>query len=261
MWGVTLDDIERPKTIVEALTGLSARPTARIVFDPGMDPDYYRDAVQRIRKVADVMGEPVDSYEAKVLTVMQYRQRMVEFMNAFGSSIALYEVGNEANGEWTGKSETMAEKIRVATKEAKTRKLKTVLTLYYQVDDPDPRREMIAWSQKYLTEQDRRSFDYVLVSYYATSANGAHPDWKRQFASLAKLFPTAKLGFGELGLQKPDGTPTGDAKAKEALIRRYYTMKPPIADRFVGGYFWWTFRQDAVPKTKGLWKVFKDVIR
>ena len=72
------------------------------------------------------------------------------------------------------------------------------------------------------------------------------------FAELAKQYPNAKFGIGEVGTEK--------AANKEALIRKYYSMAAPVSN-WVGGQFWWYFKQDAVPKTKPLWSVFRDVMQ
>jgi len=46
---------------------------------------------------------------------------------------------------------------------------------------------------------------------------------------------------------------------KQALLTKYYRMKVNVP-AFVGGYFWWYFRQDMVPKTKPLWKTLNQLI-
>jgi hypothetical protein len=60
------------------------------------------------------------------------------------------------------------------------------------------------------------------------------------------------VGFGEVGLEKP-------AKDKPAYLRRYYAIRPDVP-RFIGGYFWWFFTQDCVPKTKPLWPILRKAI-
>lgn len=72
--------------------------------------------------------------------------------------------------------------------------------------------------------------------------------------------PRARLGFGEVGAQgRADGVPDPDLAEKQRIARRYYGMHDGLSrrlgDRWVGGYFWWYYRQDAVPKDRpeSLW--------
>jgi hypothetical protein len=65
------------------------------------------------------------------------------------------------------------------------------------------------------------------------------------------MFPNSKIGMGEVG--------TRDTAKKAEYIKRYYSMK--IAEpNYVGGYFWWYFRQDMVPYTKALWSVLNGAL-
>lgn len=250
IWGTTIDDVSNLEDIVTSLRGLAQRPMTRLVFDPGVEPSDYVDAVSAIGNVSDIMGQPVDSEGLKSLSVADYRARMVRYFDAFGSKVKLWEVGNEVNGEWTGTTGDVVAKIQAAFEEAKARKLKTALTLYYNSTCvEDPMREMILWTAN-LPPAVVAGVDYVLISYYPDDCGGA-PDWKTTFSKLNDLFPTAKVGFGELG--------TKDAAKKEAMIRQFYRMPAP-AKNYVGGYFWWWFKQDAVPLTRPLWKVFRDSI-
>jgi hypothetical protein len=195
------------------------------------------------------------------MTVDEYRLRMSSFMDKMGKYVDIWEVGNEVNGDWTGASKTVAAKVAAGMQEAKSRSRKTAVTLFYDPDFVGTDRDMATWSRKYLSTTVRNGADYLLVSFYPTSATGKHPDWTKIFTELGKVFPNAKLGFGELGLANPDGTLSTNVRNKKALIQRYYTMAAPIPTRYIGGYFWWTFAEDAVPKTKTFWSTFYDVIR
>lgn len=262
VWGVTIDDISGLSSTIDSVRGLLARPTTRVVFDGGMEPGYYASAVHRLHAVAGVLGEPVDSEPTNSsLTVGEYRTRFQNYLDALGKDVDVWEVGNEINGDWTGDSATVASKVQAAYDEVKTRGKKAAITLYYEGDYAGTDREMVAWARKYLSSGVRNGADYVLVSFYPTSATGAHPNWGSIFSQLSTLFPNAKLGFGELGLANADGSLNKNLAQNENLIRRYYRMAPPVSDRWVGGFFWWEFRQDAAPKAKRLWKVFFDVVR
>jgi hypothetical protein len=75
------------------------------------------------------------------------------------------------------------------------------------------------------------------------------------------LFPNAKLGIGEIGAQgTEDGLPRDPTPAKKkAVAERYYGMdaalRARLGARFVGGYFWWYYHEDAAPRAKprSLW--------
>ncbi|AIE87817.1 putative transmembrane protein [Fimbriimonas ginsengisoli Gsoil 348] len=259
---MTLDNAWDATPIVTAVTPFWKKVTTRVVFDPGVAPTDYLSTVKKIHLVANVLGEPVDSEpENTSLTVAQYRQRFSTYMTTLGKNVDIWEIGNEVNGEWTGPSATMAQKISGAFQEAKSRQIKTALTLFYSDDSLNTDREMVTWSRKYLSSTVLNGVDYVLVSFYPTTATGSHPNWTKIFTDLAALYPNAKLGFGELGLANEDGTLSTNAAAKKALIQRYYKLADPIKSRFVGGYFWWEFQEDAVPKYKPLWRTFFDLIR
>ncbi len=266
MWGVTVDNVSDVAGVVDALKGMKRRPTVRIVFDPGTSPAYYAGPLDAIHRVADVMGEPIDSAPPSgKMTVDEYRRRMSQFMDGLGSRVDVWEIGNEVNGDWTGDSALMGAKVGAAFGEASNRHVRSALTLFYSDFYLGGDRDLRAWSRKYLYEPVRRGVNYVLISFYPDSATGPHPDWKRIFGELAEIFPHAQLGFGELGLRKADFSLSTDSAAKQALIRRYYRMPSPLdgalADRYIGGYFWWTFRQDAVGRDSPLWKTFRDVVR
>jgi hypothetical protein len=212
--------------------------------------------------VANVMGSPIDSAPPSgKMTVGQYRDRVAGFMDALGSNVDLWEIGNEVNGDWTCDSAEMGAKIQAALHETQARHRPAALTLFYSDFYKGKDREMVAWSRKYLSERVRKGLDYVLVSFYPDSATGPHPDWKTIFKDLADTFPNAKVGFGELGLRKADFSLSDDNAEKQKLIERYYRMASPLPGRYIGGYFWWTYRQDANTKSSPLWATFADVIR
>jgi hypothetical protein len=92
----------------------------------------------------------------------------------------------------------------------------------------------------------KKGLDYVFVSYYEDDCNNYQPNWQRVFDSLHVIFPFSMLGIGECG--------TVYADRKETYINRYYRMDITTLN-YVGGYFWWYYKQDCVPYTKYLWGV------
>jgi len=262
IWGVTVDDTTDIVGIVDSLSHFSKRPTARVVFDPGAAPSFYSADVAAIHGVADVMGEPVDSEPANsAMTVDQYRARMVTYMDALRSNVDIWEIGNEVNGDWTGASLTVGRKVTAAYQEAKKRGYKTAITLFYSDLYKGTGRDMVLWSLLNLPSPVRSGVDYVFISYYPTSATAAMPNWTGIFGSLSRVFWRAKFGFGELGLATEGGDLSTDKAAKTKLLQNYYGMASPYPPRFVGGYFWWTFVQDAVPKSKTMWTTLSTFIK
>jgi hypothetical protein len=172
---------------------------------------------------------------------------------------------------------------------------KTALTLYYNDDHHGnhcwqfKQEEMFAWTRRYIPETMRNGLDYVLISFYEDdpgkdcrnqqSQDGEdrqfdkkrlkgwqkkplNPDWLTVFQDLATIFPNAKLGFGECGT-KPESK-------KRVQLTKYYKvingqlregLPPDLQSRYVGGYFWWYFKQDMVPADKKLWIYFDDLIK
>ncbi|MGZ5968400.1 MAG: hypothetical protein ACXWP4_12085 [Polyangiales bacterium] len=245
IYGVTVDDIAPLASIVESLSKLPQKPTARIVFDEGQPPSYYGEATTQIGAVAFVMGEMLDSQFVKDISVDEYGQRAKEYLDALGGKVDIWEIGNEINGEWLGTSADVAAKAKSAFDLAKSRGYKTALTLYWNASCySDADHEMFTWTSANVPEAMKSGLDYVLVSYYDDDCPGEKPDWPAVFSKLAAIFPTAKLGIGECGTER--------AEAKSEFIHRYYGLSVP-EPRFVGGQFWWYFVNDMVPSSKPLW--------
>lgn len=246
LYGVTVDAVDNVPAVVDALSHLSRTPTVRIVFDEGMDAPDYAAPVAAIRRVAYVMGELVDSSTLRQITVQQMRERASTYVDALGRNVDIWEVGNEINGEWTGSTRDVIDKTLAAYDAIKQRGGRTALTLYYNEGCAEtPSRTMFDWTEHNLPPSLRNGVDYVFISFYEDDCKIAPPDWNAVFDHLGSLFPQAMLGFGEVG--------TRHAAGKGALIAHFYGLS--IAHpRFVGGYFWWYFRQDMVPRTRPLWR-------
>ena len=249
-WGVTVDDVANVDAVVDALSALPARATARIVFDEGQPASYYVPATTAIHRVSDVMGELLDSQFMKDISVADYGARTREYLATVGANVDLWEVGNEINGEWLG-ADAMA-KVSAAYEVVKAAHRPTALTLYYNQDCWEkPEHEMFRWTETNVPASVRQGIDVVLVSYYEDDCNGLRPSWPDVFARLGRLFPTASLGFGECGTENPSG--------KDSLLRRYYAIR--LAEpRFIGGFFWWYFAEDMVPRTKPLWRTLASAM-
>ena len=267
IWGVTTDDpTVNTAQQVDALRSFPKRVTVRTVFDPpsGGGPvaaDYVA-SVTQISAVADVMGLPVDSSAMSGFTLAAIKSRISEYLGALGNVVSVWEIGNEINGNWLGnnvmpKLEAMYDAVEAAGKP-------TALTLYYE-NPPTPGYDMIPWVDANIPpgHRMRSGLEYVLVSYYEDQ-NGGHQLTQAEidgmFAALASRFPNANLGFGEFGWGKSiPPSPGGDA-TRAALIQRFYGYRVPSVPRFVGGSFYWHFRQTMVAKTKPDWNVLQTLI-
>ena len=245
--GVTIDDVDSLSSIVESLDTLSHKPTARIVFDEFVPASRYVEAVDEIHNVSYVMGELLDSFYVKDYSVNAYLERTEEYLNALGSKVDIWEIGNEINGDWLGDTPSVLAKMTGAYDMVNQRGGKTALTLYH-----DQKSEwMHSWAETHVPERMKQGLDYVFVSFYEDDQNGIKPDWPAVFKRLAIMFPNSKVGFGEVG--------TKFRSRKTAYLERYYNME--IAQQnFVGGYFWWYFKQDMVPQSKPLWKTLNNAI-
>lgn len=280
-YGVTLDRIHDEEgnyivgDVIEALDRLPERVSTRLVFDGsvdrifrddpergwGTDSSYYADAIKELREVTDIMGELLDSYAVSGYTVEQYRQRAEEYVNGagFAEQIAVWEIGNEVNGEWLlndGEDPSVvADKLLAAYDVVTEAGGETALTFYYNKDCyARPEHEMFTWIDTVLGDERYASIkevDHIFVSFYPEDCNGSTPEWTEVFQQLRERFPTAKLGFGEVGIGGEREPSVGE---KEQYLREYYdeTM-PQLAeeiDEFVGGGYWWNFYPDMVEPSK-----------
>ena len=250
--GVTLDAIDHLPSIIDSLSSLSRPMTARVVFDENVPASDYVHAVQKISQVSYVMGEILDSAYVKQYSVDAYKARAVEYVGALGGFVDIWEVGNEINGEWLGDTATVVAKMTSAYDVVKTNGYRTALTLYYNQDCwSRADHEMFAWAGANVPDRMKQGLDFVLVSYYEDDCNGLQPDWKAAFSRLHAMFPGALIGFGETGTRR--------AARKSAYVTRYYGMDVDVPN-YVGGYFWWYFAEDMVPRTKPLWRTLADAM-
>jgi hypothetical protein len=252
VYGLTLDAISNLSAIVTSLSKLCKKPTARIVFDEFVPATDYQTAVTQIHNVSFIMGELLDSYYMSQYSLTQYVARTNEYVDLLDSKVDIWEVGNEVNGEWLGTIGDVVAKIDTSYKIIKSKGKKTAITLYYnKVCYEKAQNEMFRWVNSNLSSSMKNGLDYVWISYYEDDCNSFQPDWQVVFDSLHVLFPNSKIGIGECG--------TTTASNKSAYINRYYKMNI-TTPKYVGGYFWWYFKQDCVPYTNSLWTVFDNAI-
>jgi hypothetical protein len=261
LYGVTVDNVSHAGRIAAALRKLPETPTVRLYFDVREPPRHYAAAVGALRPVSYLMGELLDSSEEMQIGVAAYEKRTKSYLAAFRGQVDLWEIGNEVNGNWTGPYPVVRAKLTEAYRAVTVAGKRTALTLYYNVGCGDGRGELgpLAFSRAYVPRAVRAGLDYVLLSYYPGDCRGTWPGtagWAAYFRQLHRLYPHARLGFGEIGLDSPVTAKTlGTARS---LIRRSYGLAVRLPC-YVGGYFWWYFREDALPYPRGpLWRALRS---
>jgi hypothetical protein len=263
LWGVTTDGpTTNTAQQVDALKSLPLKTMVRTVFDlpSGGHPAAadYAASVTSLAAVANVMGLPVDSSYMPSLTLAQVQARITEYLGALGPSVAVWEIGNEVNGNWLGtgvvpKIEAMYDAVKAAGKPA-------ALTFYYE-NPATPGYDLIPWTDANIPpgHRMRAGLDYVLVSYYEDQNNGhqlTQAELNSLFSALATRFPNAKLGFGEFGWGNT--VPTSDATRAD-MLRRFYGYRVPSVPAYIGAGFYWHFLQTMVPKTSPDWTVLSTL--
>jgi hypothetical protein len=208
------------------------------------------------------MGELLDSSYIDTLTTTQYRQRTQQFLSAFSSKIDIWEIGNEVNGNWTGNYADVGAKITAAFDVVEAAKKRSALTLWYNAGCGNGPSELSpeAFSARYVPARVRANVDYVTISYYETQCRNIRPSaatLKSFFQRLHAIYPSARLGFGELGTPRPVTNATlGTA---QSMASYYYKLKLGLP-YYAGFYGWWYFAEDAVPLTKPMWRTLHGVI-
>lgn len=250
VFGVTLTDVAPLESISDALAKLAQKPTARVVFDIRRQAITYLPALREIHAQSYVMGGLVDSVSVASTSLDAYAARTTDYLNELSDHVDIWEIGHEVNGEWLGPSDKVQAKISAAYWQVKERDKRAALTLdYNQGCVQKPEHELFTWAQSYIAADIRQGLDYVWVSYYEQRCHGAEPDWDHVFTRLHELFPHAKLGIGGCG--------TSDPAKKAEQIEHFYALDVGVPS-FVGGYFWYYFREDMQPSSAPLWSVLND---
>jgi len=263
IYGVTADDITNLSGLVDSLQSLPHKPTTRIVFDDGQAPSHYAQAVPAVHAVSYVMGEILDSSAVAGVSVAAYTTRTSDYLAAFPTTVDIWEIGNEINGNWLdttpGGAADVAAKMTGAFDLVVAAGRKTALTLY-GCSDSGSSHDMMVWTMAHVPARMLAGLDYVLISYYEGDCGAPRSDWPAVFHQLRQLFPKARLGFGEVGSVDANGNDLTNASVAGPYLQRYYQMS--ISEPgYIGGYFWWYFYEDMVPKTKPLFGILSTAIR
>ena len=270
MRGVTLDSIEHLDTAVQLLESSPEQLTVRLVIDPNESLATYDRTIDALDPHVYVMAQILDSEEMPKFSEQDIRKRTQEALDTIGDKVDLWEVGNELNGAWVGSSPAEINTKAVAANEViKQAGGNTAVTLNYWPSHDCYSHDWEAtlpYAQQ--MPESLRNADYVFLSIYETACNPPQrpsvADIAKTLNSLGKTFPKARLGIGETGVQNTsDGMHSdGTLAQKEELANYYYGMQSEleseVGERYVGGYFWWYFHDDAVQpaaeqKTESLW--------
>lgn len=252
IYGVTIDEVSHVEELTAALAALPYRPTTRVYLAPREPAGYYSQPLASIDRVSDVMGELLDSSDERALTVAQLDERVRSYVSTLAPYVDVWEIGNEVNGNWTGPYPEVAEKLTVAYEDVTAAGGRTALTLFANdfaknncgdgASEPTPAQ----FARQYVPQRVADGLDYVFLSYYPTQCKRVEPSAATVAAHLQELhalFPNALLGFGEVGLPHRATAHTA-AKARQ-IMEWAYSLDPQLP-YYVGGYFWWYGRQDAL---------------
>jgi hypothetical protein len=250
IYGVTLDRIGNLTRVVAAERALPERPTSRVYFDVSEPASHYAKAVSELHTVSAVMGELLDSSDATLITTSQYQSRVESYLGVLGSSVDIWEIGNEVNGNWTGSYSTGAAKVQEAFADVAAAGGHSALTLYANEYAPDncgdgtSELTPVQYSEQYVPESVRDGLSYVFESYYPTQCEDTYPTNDQVTAEmdqLRALYPNALLGFGEVGLPRRAKARTLSTAAQ--VMSWAYGLHPDTPG-YVGGYFWWYAFED-----------------
>jgi hypothetical protein len=263
--GVTVDTTAHLSTTIASLRQLHQPVWTRLVLDiDDAHPAalaHYPEAATKLARVGPVMAELADSSELKSISVGGMRRRARAYLRAMGSSVAVWEIGNEVNGDWTGARPAVARKTQAAFKVVNHAGAATALTLYENQGCGDGPHELIpvAWSRRYLPTAMRDHISDVLLSYYEPQCHGRRPSaavWTQRFRALHRVFPNSRLGFGEIGMPRPATAATRDRA--RSIVRHYYGLRLPLP-YYVGGEFYWYYAEDMVPwQHSSLWHALRQ---
>jgi hypothetical protein len=253
--------VEHLDSLTDSLAHLPVRAATRVVFDRVPAASYVA-PVRAVHRVSDVMGEILDSYYVHAYDGDAYVARAKSYVDALGDDVDVWEIGNEFNGEWLcakdashctpARTHELVDALTRTFELVRGRHKKTELTLYLNEGCfSDPKNELFTWVDANLSKELEDGLDRVLLSYYEDDCNGRQPDWASVIHRLGQRFPNAELGVGECGTTHPN--------EKASFVRRYYAMEIDHP-RYVGGYFWWYFAEDMVPRSEPLFGVLGETI-
>ncbi len=193
LYGVTIDRITGITKVVAAERSWSQRPTTRVYFSASQPAPYYKSAVTQLATVSQVMGELLDSADAARVSTVAFQSRVESYLSTLGSTVSMWEIGNEVNGSWTGPYATGSAKLTEAYQDVAASGAKTALTLYANEYGPDhcgdgaAELTPVQYSQAYVPASVREGLTYVFESYYPSQCADIFPTAAQVGAEMAQL--------------------------------------------------------------------------
>jgi hypothetical protein len=256
LFGVTISDISNISHVVQIEQTLAYRPTTRVYFDVKQGPGYYSSALSALQESSFVMGELLDSADEESITRSDFQTRVQSYVNTLGSAVDIWEVGNEVNGSWTGPYSGVSAKLTDAYNAVAAVGGLTALTLYANDFGPDNCGDGASeltpaqFTQQYVPRSVANGLNYVLLSYYPTECEDIQPSAatvRSYMQQLHALYPSALLGFGEVGLR--NATTTSTMSSAQRIMAWSYGLDPGLS-YYIGGYFWWYGLEDCFSGTE-----------
>jgi hypothetical protein len=254
-WGFTLDSVKDARRLLTSVAELApGNGWVRIVFDRAEPPESYRAAVDLAHTLGvRVVGQILDSSQMKGVSLAAWRDRVNRYVTAL-PAVDEWEVGNEVNGTWLG-PDVVAKVAYAARYLREHTRARTLLTLYWQLGEEEPRSSMFEWASHNLSSELLRDIDDIGISLYPED----HPmglAMNRVFATLHARFPSQRLLISELGYWSADlghtwwwgsrSNPTDRGRAAVASLYQSAILGFPYSG---GGTYWWYYRQEALGPT------------
>ena len=273
LYGVTVDRVARLGPVIDAIEKLPHPPTVRVVFTwngpTPVPPSRYRVAIRRLDHHARVMGELLDSSFEKRVPLARFTADVKDYVSTLGKAVSIWEIGNEVNGNWTGTYPAVEAKLVAAYDSVHAAGDTSALTLYANEYGPhhcgDGAGELtpVQFSERYVPAVVRDGVSYVLESFYPTGCRGLTTlptvsTVAAEMRRLHRLYPNARVGFGELGLPAAV-SPEKAARVKQVMAWGYGL--DPRLSYYVGGYFWWYAYEDCFTGKRLLAASLADAFR
>jgi hypothetical protein len=254
-WGFTLDSVEDARRALTSVAELApGNGWVRIVFDRAEPPGSYRAAIDLAHALGvRVVGQILDSSQMKDVSLTDWRDRVIRYVAAL-PAVDEWEVGNEVNGTWLGRD--VVAKVAYAARSVREHtRARTLLTLYWQLGEEEPRSSMFEWASHNLSSELLRDIDDIGISLYPED----HPmglATARVFKTLHARFPAQRLLISELGYWSPDlghtwwwgsrSHPKERGRVAVASLYQSAILGYPFSG---GGTYWWYYRQEALRPT------------
>lgn len=269
--GITLTSIKDLDKTLSVIRSSEKKLTVRVVIQHNFSIEQYRQAIEALRPHAYIMVEVLDATNWAPANAESLKDLTEQAISSFGDKVDIWEIGNELNGSWLGNSpQEINQKVEAAYDVVKAHGGRTAITLNY-------------WSHRGCYEkswenlgsfvktmpQKLRQVDYMFLSVYEFSCSPAQrpsaDELSATLKQLGKTFSSAKLGIGEIAANGPnDDNGESSLRTKQRIAKRYYGMQNELAqsigNRYVGGYFWWYFYEDAVTRSAPMWPTLKQLL-